>query len=408
MTNAWLIVAKQTYRTRLKSLTYWMLVLSPLLLAVFSICIVLLFDSASSSNDKATLAIVQQTQLTKDLKATKALNAHVKNIATENAAKRQLKDADIDGYLIQTGDSFKLVTSATGNTSINKDTLQTLLTQFKVAAMAYKLNISAAQLQSLQAPVDLKIQQINSKDGTANTDTNRGANSALSIGIGVLFFIILLFYVQIIAQEIANEKSSRIMEILLAATSAASQFYGKIIGVFSLAITQILLYIIIGAGAIAIFKDNRIFQSVRTIFSNVSLSFTLVTVIMLLLAILMYLTLAAIIASLINDQSQVQQAVQPVTYIAMIGYVLSFIVAQSPHNLLINLASYVPFISQTLVPSRLALDFIGNSQAWCAIGLQIISVALLLKFGLKIYERNVLEYSDESIYKQLARLIRGK
>lgn len=406
MKNAWLIVAKQTYRVRIKSLSYWMLVLSPLLLVAFSIGLGLFFASASSSSDKATLAIVEQPQLTQALKQSKALDVKLKDISTVTKAKNQLKAEDIDGYLVKTNNDYQLVTSATGSTTINQATLKTILTQFKMAATAQALNISAEKLQALTAPVELKVQELNQHDATS--DSNQGANSTLSIGIGVLFFVILLFYVQIIAQEIANEKSSRIMEILLAATSAASQFYGKIVGVFALAVTQMLLYVIFGGGALVIFGNNSIVRSARTIFSNVSWSFAVVTIIMLLLAIGMYLTLAAIIASLVNDQSQVQQAVQPVTYLAMIGYILSFIIAQAPHNLIINIASYVPFISQTLIPSRLALNFTGMPQALIAIAIQIIVVILMLKFGLKIYARNVLEYSDESIYKQLRQLIRRK
>lgn len=406
MKNAWLIVAKQTYRVRIKSLSYWMLVLSPLLLVAFSIGMGVFFESASSSNAKATLAIVEQPQLTQALKQSKALDVNLKDITTTTKAKNQLKAEDIDGYLVKTNNDYQLITSATGSTTINQGTLKTILTQFKMAATAQALNISAEKLQVLTAPVNLKVQELNQHDAT--TDSNQGANSTLSIGIGVLFFVILLFYVQIIAQEIANEKSSRIMEILLAATSAASQFYGKIVGVFALAVTQMLLYVIFGGGALVIFGNNSIVRSARTIFSNVSWSFAVVTIIMLLLAIGMYLTLAAIIASLVNDQSQVQQAVQPVTYLAMIGYILSFIIAQAPHNLIINIASYIPFISQTLIPSRLALNFTGMPQAFIAIGIQVIMVIFMLKFGLNIYRRNVLEYSDDSIYKQLRQLIRRK
>lgn len=407
MKRPWLIVAKQTYRIRIKSLSYWMLVLSPLLLAAFSIGIGIFFSSASSSQDKATLAIVQQPQLTQTLKQSKALDVKLTDVTTVATAKKQLKQADIDGYLVKNNTDYQLVTSATGSSTINQATLTTVLTQFKMAATAQSLNISADKLQALTAPVNLKVQQMDHENKTTKGD-NSQANSTLSISIGVLFFIILLFYVQIIAQEIANEKSSRIMEILLAATSAASQFYGKIAGVFALALTQMLLYVVVGGAAINIFSDNRILKSAKAIFSNISWQFAAVTIVMLLLAIVMYLTLAAIIASLVNDQSQVQQAVQPVSYLTMIGYILSFIVANAPHNVIINIASYIPFISQTLIPSRLALNFVSYPQAIIAIILQVIVVILILMFGLKIYQRNVLEYSDESIYKQLRQLMHRK
>ena len=61
----------------------------------------------------------------------------------------------------------------------------------------------------------------------------------------IVLFIIILTYAQIIAQEIASEKGTRIMEVILSSTTAQKHFYGKLTGVLLVALTQMALYGII-------------------------------------------------------------------------------------------------------------------------------------------------------------------
>ena len=83
--------------------------------------------------------------------------------------------------------------------------------------------------------------------------SSNAANSILAGGLGIFIFIFLTAYVGMIAQEIANEKSSRIMEILLAVTSAGVQFFGKLLGVAALAITHGIVYVVAGVVAMPLY-----------------------------------------------------------------------------------------------------------------------------------------------------------
>ena len=265
---------------------------------------------------------------------------------------------------------------------------------------ASKLNLKAEDLIALQTPAKLTMKTQSNKGETSGGDNKNMANYFISLGTGVAIFVLLSIYTSMMAQEVANEKSSRIMEILLAATSAKIQYYGKIIGVSLLVVTHLVIYVVLAGVASIVLKDNKVVENGLKLFSGVDIGFLIITVLMVMLGVISYLVLTAIIASIVNDQSQVQQVVQPIIYLSMIGYVASFMSASMPSNIVLKVLAMVPFISPSLMPSRLAIEYASTTEAIIALVLQLVALVLVAKFGEKIYARNVLSYSDEKVFKQ--------
>ncbi|MGO2314783.1 MAG: ABC transporter permease, partial [Pseudolactococcus laudensis] len=187
---------------------------------------------------------------------------------------------------------------------------------------------------------------------------------------------------------------------LLAATSAKVQYYGKIMGIGLLVLTHILFYVVLGVGASVILKDNKMVKGVLEMVKGVDSNFLIFSVLMLVVGFLSYLFLTAIIASLINDQSQVQQAVQPIVFLSMIGYMAGIVGGTVPNNVVLKGLSFIPFVSTTLMPSRLATEVSTLTSAYIALAIQALALIVVAKFGERIYAKNVLSYSDEKIFKQ--------
>lgn len=136
-----------------------------------------------------------------------------------------------------------------------------------------------------------------------------------------------------------------------------------------------------------------------------TLGFSIYAILFILVAIALYLVLTALIASLINDNSQVQQAIQPITFLAMIGYIFSFIMTNMPNNFAIKILSYVPFVSQSMMPVRLVTKVETWPGGIISLIIAFVSLILLAWFGKKIYAKNVLSYSDDKIMSQLIKNI---
>ena len=402
MFNQLKLVAGQVYRVKIKTPSFWLIVLSPLLLPIIGGLIGFLVAKGESGSP-TNLAIVNNTALVQTIKTGKLIDAKITSVADIGEAKKQLKDDKIDGYLVKSSDEYTLITASNSGSKFDQTKIQNALTQINMAEKAAKLNLKQEDLIALQTPAKLTMKTQSDKGETSGGNDKNMANYFVSLGIGVVIFMLLTFYTSMMAQEIANEKSNRIMEILLAATSAKIQYYGKIIGISLLVATHLLTYVVIGGVAAIVLKGNKMVKGMTQLFDGVDMSFLVIAAVMLILGVISYLVLTAIIASIVNDQSQVQQAVQPIIYLSMIGYVASFASSSMPTNIVIKVLSFLPFVSPSLMPSRLAIQYASITDAIIAGVLQLLALILIAKFGEKVYARNVLSYSDEKVFKQFMR-----
>ena len=402
MFNQLKLVAGQVYRVKIKTPSFWLIVLSPLLLPIIGGLIGFLVAKGESGSP-TNLAIVNNTALVQTIKTGKLIDAKLTSVADIGEAKKQLKDDKIDGYLVKSSDEYTLITASNSGSKFDQTKIQNALTQISMAEKAAKLNLKQEDLIALQTPAKLTMKTQSDKGETSGGNDKNMANYFVSLGIGVVIFMLLTFYTSMMAQEIANEKSNRIMEILLAATSAKIQYYGKIIGISLLVATHLLTSVVLGGVAAIVLKGNKMVKGMTQLFDGVDISFLVIAAIMLILGVISYLVLTAIIASIVNDQSQVQQAVQPIIYLSMIGYVASFASSSMPTNMVIKVLSFLPFVSPSLMPSRLAIQYASITDAIIAGVLQLLALILIAKFGEKVYAKNVLSYSDEKVFKQFMR-----
>ena len=393
------IVIKDTLRANFNSRGYWILVLSPLIF-VAVIGGVAFGVTQLQGNTTPTVAVIgQASERATFVQSAKNLDMKISKITNEKQADKALKSEKLDGVLTLKSDSATLTTQPKSE-QVPKDDIATILNQLSQAKKATQYGLTAAQTADFMKPINFKtvVQQANQSESGANTE---GANYAIAVAIGVITMIVVMWYTSMIANAIANEKSSRIMEILLAATSARIQYFGKLIGVFLLALTHMLIYLIAGFATVIFLKDNVFVKMITSNLNGVTTGFLLYALAFILVAVALYLVLTAMIASLINDNAQVQQAVQPISFLAMIGYMFSYFMTVMPNNIAIRALSYVPFVSQSMMPVRLVTQVEGWPTALITLGISFIALILLAWFGQGIYAKNVLSYSDEPIMKQI-------
>ncbi|VTU71043.1 ABC transporter permease component [Lactobacillus casei subsp. casei ATCC 393] [Leuconostoc pseudomesenteroides] len=393
------IVIKDTLRANFKSRGYWILVLSPLIF-VAVIGGVAFGVTQLQGNTTPTVAVIgQASERVPFVQSAKNLDMKISKITNEKQADKALKSEKLDGVLTLKSDSATLTTQPKSD-QVPKDDIATILNQLLQAKKATQYGLTAAQTADFMKPVNFKtvVQQANQSESGANTE---GANYAIAVAIGVITMIVVMWYTSMIANAIANEKSSRIMEILLAATSARIQYFGKLIGVFLLALTHMLIYLIAGFATVIFLKDNVFVKMITSNLSGVTTGFMVYALAFILIAVALYLVLTAMVASLINDNAQVQQAIQPISFLAMIGYMFSYFMTFMPNNIAIRALSYVPFVSQSMMPVRLVTHVEGWPTALASLGISFVALILLAWFGQGIYAKNVLSYSDEPIMKQI-------
>lgn len=404
MSKFW-IVTKQVYKKNVRSGSWLFLVVSPIIMGAVILGITFLMGKTASdvhlavaSDNPAAVQVIKQSD--KDMK--------VKTYKTVAAADKSLDDEKADAVLAVTttksGALHAKLTNRIGGTSVDSDTLHTALNQLNMQMAAQRLSLGANQLATLLAPVKMHTKSVTIKDGkrVARKDTTDVANRGIAMGITIMMLLVMMTYGSILAQEIATEKGSRIMEMLLSSVSATTQFFGKIVGVMLLLLTQIAVYAVaVGAGWTWISRQHQIMAVIKQVDLSALGSWSGVSIVLyFIFGTLTYAVLAALVGSLVANQEQVQQAVLPISMFGMIGY-FGALMAQGGDSLVVKVLSYIPFINVSVMPVRATMGYTKAFES--PLGLLESAVFLLVftYFAARVYRANVLVYSEGSIGKAL-------
>lgn len=410
MSKFW-IIAKDVYKKNIKSASFIIMILVPFI--VMGV-IYLAGTLAGGFSEETTIGLVSDNkQLTEQLTKNHADDYTFKAISNEKKAQKELKNNDIDGFLILNTSSEKIKGELFAESSLGTTTemmIGQMLDGLQSSINASKLGLNQEQVASLSEEANFKKIKVNFKDNGKMTpgEDNSSIQTAVSFVVTIFLWMIIILYSSIIAQEIASEKGSRIMEVILSSTKAQIHFYGKLTGVILVAITQIVIYI--AAFSVGYIQLKNI-EFVKNILSGLSAanifgSFLVYTFIFFILGVLVYSVLAALCGSLVSKPEDTAKAVQPIIYIAMIGYFIGISIGSAdPQNIVIKVTSYIPLISSFIMPIRLASDTVSIAGATISALILVVFCFLLTLFSAKLYKSNVLVYSDGGVWKSLKQSI---
>lgn len=401
--NKFWVVALETYKKNVKSLSFVMMVLAPFVLILFSIGSGYISTKLDPVNE---IAIVSQEKTLREaviLTAQQEFDIN-KSIDSVDEAKVAMEAEEIDGYLEVSVADHQLKGEYTGFETLGVDKEQQLfeaLNGIQLALNTKKLGLSEGQVAELLSHPELSENQVSLKGGTL-VDSSSDRKTLILVGFFIVLamYMIVLLYASITAQEVASEKGTRIMEVILSSTTAAKHFYGKIMGIFLVILTQVLIYLLSGIVGYILAKDMPM---VKSFLDNVSMGELVrgilgYNLLYLLFGVLIYTILSAFTGSLVSKSEDAAKAVTPVTYLIMIASLPTMLLGlSSPNNILIRVFSYVPFFSSFSMPIRIANGNVTTPEILISLGLLVLAIVLLLKFSAKVYKSTVLIYSDKSM-----------
>jgi ABC-2 type transport system permease protein len=409
MSKFW-IIATDVYKKNVKSVSFLIMILVPFIL----MGIIYLAGTFAGGNSDTKIGLVSDNQeLAKQLAAVDGEDYSFKVVKSQKEAEKQLENEKIDSFIVLTTKEDKIkgkmyTEAALGMTT--ELTITQLLNNLQLSLNANKLNLSQQQLASLNEPANFEKAKVSfSKSGKMIEGEDNSAFQTLLAGaVTVFLFMIIITYSSIIAQEIASEKGTRIMEVILSSTKAQTHFYGKLVGVILVALTQIAIY---AATFVAGYSQLKNLSVVKDFIAGVSLqdilgTFLAFTLIFFLLGVISYSVLAALCGSLVSKPEDTPKAVQPIVYVAMIGYIIGFSFGLSdPQNIVIKVTSYIPLVSSIIMPIRLATETATAANALVSLVILIVFTFILTTFSAKLYKSNVLVYSEGGVVKSLKQSI---
>lgn len=236
------------------------------------------------------------------------------------------------------------------------------------------------------------------------TRASSGMEYMMSIFMLTILFSIIMAYGQLIMRGVLEEKNSRIVEILISSTKTRSLFYGKIIGIGLAGLTQVALWIVIGA----LFLSQTTFEINASITSFMSLELGLYFVLFFILGYFMYSILFSIVGAAVNTDQEAQQFAAPISYLLIIPFILGIMVTQNPNSLPVVIASLFPLFSPTLMFMRISVALPSLFQIALSIVLSLLTIWFMAWLGAKIFRTGLLMYGKKPSIKEIIRWLRYK
>jgi ABC-2 type transport system permease protein len=421
--NAW-HVAKREYLIRVRSRTY---VISTLFFMVLVAGVVLLptvLDAAGVDDPPEIAVDVRAADLGEDpvqtleglFSATDApgaepgadagSQARVTRADDPEAAADAVREGELDGLLtVSRADDGELTFEYLSDDSPGSRTLLLMEQAARSLAIGDRLSrsgLAPAEVGQLFAEPDFEAVAVDPDAATQQEDFGPAFLFAWALVIAT--FIAILTYGQWVAQSVAEEKSNRVMELLVTAATARQLLAGKVLGTGGAGLTQYLAAI--AAAAVAWFGSGIVAQALGG--TGTDLPLPTITPFMVLAFLgfflggfLLYSTLYAATGSMVSRIEEVQQASGPLMIVAMGGYFASAAGINVPDAAWVAWLSQVPFFSPYLMPARMLLTNVGAPEVIVSFAILAASVLVAILLAARIYSAGILLYGQRAGWRQV-------
>ena len=294
------------------------------------------------------------------------------------AGKQQVRDGDLDA-LVTVGDRGRVEVTVKRELS---DQLQTALTsmaqQSAVHQQVTRLGGDPGRFEQEVAQAHPRVTSLEPPQ------TFKPEQLALGIIAGILIYLSLQMNGQMVAQGVVEEKSSRVVELLLATVRPWQLMAGKVLGIGLLGLVQMV--VIAGGGAIA-----AVATGVLTLSVSATVSVVVWLVVWFVLGFFAYALVFAAAGALVSRQEDIGGVIMPALMLVIVGYVIGVSVLPSdPTNGVVRILSWLPMFSPTMMPIRVAMGGVAAWELVLAVGLIVLTIPGLVWLSARIYANAVL------------------
>lgn len=443
------VIIKREYLTRVRKKSFLiMTILAPLLMA--SLIVVMPLMMVSGSKDHKKIAVIEEGSSifqnvipdTKDEDFVYLTGVNKNDL---------LKTFDADGYygilyIIPEAINAPVLYSknqpAIGliehiSSSLEKEIEKKKLQEFNIE------NLDSI-LKQIRTNVNLKTNIVDESGGTTQTST--GIAMVLAYIGGFLMYMLVFMFGAQVMRGVIEEKVSRVVEVIVSSVKPIQLMMGKIIGVALVGLTQFMIWVILTMGAVAILKTTvlkktdmteitqNMTQSIMTenqtsapasatqattmspqmqefsrLFDNamnqnwplIILSF----IFYFITGYLLYASVFAAIGSAVDNETETQQFMLPVTIPIILGLVVAMGTMQNPESPLAFWFSLIPFTSPIVMMARIPFG-VPAWQLLVSMSLMVITFLAFVWMAAKVYRTGILMYGKKASWKEMWKWLR--
>ncbi|MFJ9781213.1 ABC transporter permease [Amycolatopsis sp. NPDC101161] len=386
----WLVM-KRELNTRLRTRSF---VIGTVVLLVLLLGYVGFQTSLAGSADKSTVGLTgQATGIAQQLQVAAAQSGrHIDTVTVTDPAEGRAKVEGGDLDALVSGSAAKL--TATYKSSLD-DQLRRVLDQVAQQQVLDGV-LSSAQLEPAQVMAQVDGTHVHD-DPISPEPADHTQRLIVGLIVAFLLYLSIITYGMMVAQGVVEEKSSRVVEILLASVRPWQLLLGKVIGLGLVGLTQL---VILGAAGLAAASATGVFS-----LSGFATGTLLWGLLWYLLGFLLYATIYGALGSLVSRQEDTQSVVSPLNIILIVGFIAGInLLLRDPSGSGTKVLSLIPLLSPILMPARISTGAAAGWEIALSLGLTVALVALLTWLGGKIYGNSVLRIGSRI---KLSEALRG-
>jgi ABC-2 type transport system permease protein len=322
------------------------------------------------------------------------------------AAKSELKNEDDLVLNIPANVKDTVVLFAKKKTTLAlADNIQGQMNDIASGISLVKAGIDTARLHQIKSNIIIKSSEITA---AGEKSTSMGATYALSFAGAILIYMSLFIYGAQVMRGVIEEKTSRIIEVIVSSVKPFQLMMGKIVGVGLVGLTQFVLWITLSAaityfvGHNASSVNSPVYIFVHSLGSNAGYEIGCF-IFYWITGFLFYSALFAAVGSAVDSETETQQFMFPITLPLLFTYILSvsylFMVPDSP---LAVWLSIIPLSAPVAMMVRIPFNVPGW-QLGLSMALMILGFLFTTYVAARIYRVGILMYGKKTSFKELAK-----
>jgi ABC-2 type transport system permease protein len=444
------VIIKREYVTRVRKKSFIiMTILAPLLMAAIIIVPTALMMNQGGEYKK--IAVIEDKS---DLfKGVITNTKEAEFVYLENKNIEDLKNSfERDGYygilyispeLVNTPNAVELISKKQppiGLLDHIEKSLEKELERQKL--LAYKIE----NLDEIMKTIDtnVSIQTINIDSSGAVKKTSTGIAMALAYIFGFLMYMLVFIFGSQVMRGVIEEKTSRVVEVIISSVKPVQLMMGKIVGIALVGLTQFLIWIILTMGIVTVLKttllsDTKLSEMTQTVPQNLMagdqqttsvnqtttmspelaefskmfdsamnqpwLLIIIAFIFYFITGYLLYASVFAAIGSAVDNETETQQFMLPVTIPIILALMVAMGTMQNPESSLSFWCSMIPLTSPIVMMARIPFG-VPYWQIAVSMALMLVTFAAFVWMAAKVYRTGILMYGKKTSWKEMWKWLR--
>ncbi|MFD6884161.1 ABC transporter permease [Rhodococcus sp. NPDC060084] len=381
------LVARREFVTQVQKKSF--VISNAIVLAAIVVGIVAMSIFSGGEDDRPTVGVVSGYTLGTTLGSigdAVGTPIEVSTVPDADAAREQVGAGSLDVALVPGGDGTVTAITESDIDADLKALIDTAVVQEAQSAALSTRGVDPAEIAAAAARATVVVEAIEPPD------PEQGQRIILATVSVLLLYLQILLFGTYVAMGVVEEKSSRVVELLLSTLRPLQLLWGKIVGIGAVGLLQLTAYGVVGVGA-------SLATGTLTI-TGTAISVLIGTLGWFILAFAFFAVLYAAAGSMVSRQEDVNSTSGPLMILIIAMFFAAFSSIDDPEASWSTTLSWIPPFSAILMPLRIAAGVATPVQIVGTVLLMLAATGLLSLVAAKIYQRSILRIGRTVTWKE--------